>query len=155
MKKLIYPIATLLILIINGNSQMKSLESFSWLLDKWVNSEGESHSYESWEKINDTLFIGESKSIKNGKEIFREKLELSKIGEDIIYIADVVHNPKPVQFKLTNFTDSSVTFENLQHDFPQKIYYELRNASTLYAKIEGKDKSGKISFAEFVMTRVR
>ncbi|HKT80802.1 MAG TPA: DUF6265 family protein [Vicinamibacterales bacterium] len=43
----------------------------------------------------------------------------------------------PATFFSTTITDSSVVFENLEHDFPQRVGYRLDGASRLLAWVEG------------------
>ena len=131
-----------------------NMEKLEWIIDRWGNTSDGTSVYESWERVNDSLFKGESKTVKDDKIIFSEKLSIEKIGDNIFYTADVKHNPEPVHFKLINLTDTSATFENPEHDFPQRIIYELRNNTTLYARIEGKVKD-KIESSEFIMDRLR
>ena len=43
-----------------------------------------------------------------------------------------------VSFTAAELTDSSVVFENAEHDFPQKIGYRKNGDNTVLAWIEGK-----------------
>ena len=56
-------------------------------------------------------------------------------------------------FTSTQVDDSSVTFANPQHDFPQRIGYRRRGADSLVARIEG-DMGGKTKTIEFPMRRI-
>jgi len=47
---------------------------------------------------------------------------------------------KPVVFKLTKNSDNEAVFENLQHDFPQRIIYRRESADALFARVEGSEK---------------
>ena len=134
-----------------NNNQMEKL---SWIVDRWISVDGESRSYEYWEKINDNLFIGASETVKNGDIIFAEKLKIEKIGDDIFYIADVKHNPEPVMFKMISLNDTVAIFENPEHDFPQKITYKQEEGA-LHASIEGRGKNGVWRKSDFLMTRMR
>ena len=129
-------------------------EKLSWILDKWVSTDGESTSYEKWEKVNDSLYTGSSETVKDGETVFQEKLKLSREGNDIFYIADVKHNPAPVKFKLTSITESEAVFENPEHDFPQKIVYKQAGGN-LHASIEGPGKDGKWRKVDFIMNKMR
>ena len=129
------------------------MEKLLWIIDKWVSSDGESKSYERWEKINDSLFEGCSETIKSGETIFSEKLKIQKTGNDIFYIADVSHNPEPVKFKLTSLDDIEAVFENPEHDFPKKITYKNENGS-LHAWIEGPAKNGEWKKIDFFMNKI-
>ena len=57
-------------------------------------------------------------------------------------------------FGATVLSDTAVTFENLQHDFPQRILYWVDPAGALHARIEG-PQGGKTVSEEWVWTRTR
>ena len=119
-----------------------NMKKLLWIVDSWVSTDGDARSYENWEKINEDLYIGGSKTVKNGDTLFSESLKLEKTSEGIFYIADVKHNPAPVRFMLTEVSETSAVFKNPDHDFPQKISYELKEGN-LHALIEGPGKDGK------------
>ncbi len=137
-----------------GYSQTSDMQKLSWIIDRWVATNGESKSYEHWEKTSDTLFTGGSETIKNGDTIFAEKLKIELIEGNIYYIADVSHNPAPVKFKLTYLTESDAVFENPEHDFPQKISYK-NIEGVLNASIEGPGKDKQWKKVDFIMTKMR
>lgn len=130
------------------------MEKLSWLCDRWVSADGDTRSYEHWEKINDSLFVGGSETIKNWDTVFTEKLKIEKIDGDIYYIADVKHNPAPVKFKMISLNDYEAVFENPEHDFPQKIIYKLEEG-ILHASIEGPGSRGEWRKVDFFMNRMR
>lgn len=130
------------------------MQKLLWIADSWVSASGETTSYEEWKVINDDLFEGGSKTIKEGKVIFSESLKIEKTADGIYYVADVAHNPAPVKFKLTSVTDTSAVFENPDHDFPKKITYLLEEGN-LHAFIEGPGKDGNIKKVDFYMQKMR
>jgi len=148
-------IAFLFPLINLSNSQIhKSLDNLTWIVDKWVSTDGETISYEEWKIINDTLWEGSSKTFKDGKIIFEEKLKLISENGSIFYVADVAHNPAPVYFKLTSADSNTAVFENPEHDFPQKITYKLEEGN-LHAFIEGPGKKGEWKKVDFYFSKSR
>lgn len=155
MKKIFCQTVILFCLIMTIHSQQKSLDSISWIIDKWIMTEGEITTIESWEKVSGILFKGESTTKKGTDTIFHEKLELKIVGGEIYYIADVKHNPEPVKFKLTFCSDKEAHFENPAHDFPQKIIYKLIDNSKLSARIEGKAQNGEMKSSEWLYDRIR
>jgi hypothetical protein len=138
-----------------GYSQNKSdMEKLSWIVDRWVSSNGESTSYEHWEKVSETMFTGSSETVKNGDTLFSEKLKIEFTDGNIYYVADVKHNPEPVKFKLISFSESEAVFENPEHDFPQKITYKHVEGN-LHASIEGPGKNNTWKKIDFHMNRIR
>jgi hypothetical protein len=135
-------------------SQISDFEKLSWIVDRWVSTDGESTTYEHWEKTSNTLLTGGSETVKNGDTLFAEKLKIELTGENIYYIADVKHNPAPVRFKLTSITDTEAVFENPEHDFPQKITYK-NTGGVLHASIEGPGKDKNWKKIDFIMNKMR
>lgn len=135
-----------------SNSQMEML---SWIVDRWISTDGETNSYEHWEKAGDNLFVGGSETVKNGDTVFAEKLKIELIEGTVYYIADVSHNLAPVRFKLTQINENSAVFENPEHNFPQKISYRLVDGTTLHAAIEGPSRKGEWKKIDFIMNRMR
>jgi hypothetical protein len=59
-----------------------------------------------------------------------------------------------VGFKLVEAGEQRAVFQNLQHDFPQRILYWIDAAGALHARIEG-PQAGKTVSEEWVWTKVR
>ncbi|HET9726391.1 MAG TPA: DUF6265 family protein, partial [Gemmatimonadales bacterium] len=57
------------------------------------------------------------------------------------------------EFESIELSDSSVTFENLGHDFPQRVMYRRRGADSLIARVEGM-RGGKLRGVDFPYARV-
>ena len=73
--------------------------------------------------------------------------------------ASLVFLPKPgggarVSFPLKDSFGGKATFENLKHDFPQRVIYERKGKALMWASIEGM-QNGKAERQEFVMHKVR
>lgn len=100
--------------------------------------------YEEWDRTNENELKGLSYALKNGQKIVSEYLKLIKINDRIIYTALVVgqNNNQEVSFELT-YQDSTYTFVNEEHDYPNYIRYTPITTNRLRITVEG--KSGKIS----------
>ena len=99
--------------------------------------------YEQWDRINEHELKGLSYALKNGQKIVSEYLKLTKIKDKIIYTALVIgqNNGKEVNFEL-NYRDSTYSFVNEAHDFPNYIRYTRVATNRLHIAVEG--KSGKV-----------
>jgi len=144
------------IFVLNINSRGTSMDKLLWIVDNWVsvNDSPGVKSYEEWVKISDDLYEGSSRTEKDGKVTFSEKLKIENTPEGIFYVADVKHNTAPVRFKLTEVNDTLAVFENPEHDFPKKITYSLEEGN-LHAWIEGPGKDGSTKKINFYMTKMR
>ncbi|MCB0729161.1 MAG: hypothetical protein KDD00_16970, partial [Ignavibacteriae bacterium] len=104
---------------------MDDLKKLEWLTGQWEGIMGSGLYHEEWYPDELNNLTGRAYLIKNGEITNNEKLKIHLIENDIFYTADVSHNPAPVSFKLTEYSDKIFIFENPEHDFPQKITYEI------------------------------
>jgi uncharacterized protein YciI len=98
--------------------------------------------YERWDKLNENSLKGFSYTWKDGQMYISEYLDISKVGNKIMYSATVLeqNSGKPVFFTLTK-TDSTYVFENPKHDFPKKMVYQKRNDTEILVQVtDGKQK---------------
>jgi len=98
--------------------------------------------YEHWDRMSDSELKGVSYSIKNDQKIVSEYLKIKKLGDKVIYTALVIgqNNGKEIDFELT-FKDSTYSFINERHDFPNRIRYKQLAGDRIHISVEG--KSGK------------
>jgi hypothetical protein len=115
------------------------LTELSWLLGSWKHESANSTTYETWRKLSDLTFEGESWRVSKTtrQRVFGEALLLAEMASEIFYIPKVPENPYPVAFKLTSSGPGEAVFENPKHDFPQKIRYTLNEDRTMTAIVEG------------------
>ena len=139
----------------SGNSgKHEKLATMNWLLGDWENKMEEGNLSENWVSKDDSTFVGHSYFIKEKDTMSIESIELLQKGEDLFYIPTVKgqNNDKPVTFKLTTATAMEFTFENLAHDYPQKIVYKKAGPNDLIATISG-TQQGKKSTESYPMKR--
>ena len=103
---------------------------------KWIMEVDKAEIYEEWIVSSETELIGKSFSVKGGEEFVSETLYLKKFGEQWAYVA-VPEGQNITLFALVEYTPKKFVFENLEHDFPQKIIYEFHKDGKLTAAIEG------------------
>ncbi|MBP6181540.1 DUF6265 family protein [Flavobacterium sp.] len=137
----------------NKNDKIKSAQ---WLIGKWENNSADGNLSESWKKVNDSTFQAQSYYIKDKDTLHFESISLQQKGEELTYTATVKgqNNDKPVAFKLTTSTNKQLAFENLKHDYPQKISYTQITPDSLIAKISG-IQQGKPSSEQFSMKKTK
>jgi hypothetical protein len=120
----------------------------------WVMQTRKGPLFEHWDKISDVEL--QSKSYRlNGKDtVLLEKVRLVEKEGNILYIPVVENqnNRQPVEFRLISVEKSKFTFENKQHDFPQRIIYNIVSGDSIIARIEG-EKKGVVSGSDFYFKR--
>jgi Domain of unknown function (DUF6265) len=95
--------------------------------------------HEVWRKVNKRYLRSTGFFVKGKDTIVTERVSLQNLNQGIYYTSTVEeqNNKRPVSFKLTSSNDSIFTFENLLHDFPRRIVYELVGKDSLHAYIDG------------------
>jgi hypothetical protein len=125
----------------------KDFNKLNWLEGKWIRTNvkpGKSSS-EMWKKISGTEWKGKGVTLKGTDTLFVEKLKLIAKEGNIYYVADVPENKTEVLFKFTELSNHGFVCENLKHDFPKKISYQL-DGSKIKAVISGDGKSMEFLF---------
>ncbi len=136
------------------SKEVSKIVAADWLLGNWENKSDDGHLLESWKKVNDSLYHGESYFIKGKDTLHFEKIQMKQKGEALFYIATVKgqNNDKPVTFIHNDTIEKQLVFENPKHDFPQKIVYSLITEDSIVIQISG-IQQGKPSSEQFSMKK--
>jgi hypothetical protein len=151
--KRIAPILLLVALATSMQAQVKpSVADLFWLSGCWQGRQGTAVVEEMWSKPAGTTMIGLGRTVKNNQTVSFEFMQFREQNGTLAFL------PQPqggaqVTFPLKESARSKFVFENLSHDFPQRVIYERKN-SLLVASVEGTE-NGKFSRQEFVMRKVR
>ncbi len=125
----------------------------AWLAGCWASDGGEAGSGEQWTALAGETMLGMGRTVRRGKTVNSEFMELRHLPDGrLAFIAHPSGQPTAA-FPVLTLTDTSVVFENLQHDFPQRVAYVRAGDSKVRARIEGMRK-GALRVIEFPLTRV-
>ena len=134
------------------SAQDASLNNFATLSGCWERTEKSgSLISEMWMKPAGTSMLGVGRTVKNGKTTDFEFMRIEQQDDGIYYVARPKANTTETAFKLKSAAGSEFTFENPEHDFPQRIIYKIKG-SALAARIEG-TRNGKSMGFDFNMNR--
>lgn len=142
---------------IAANAQVAtSVDGFGWMAGCWeVNSRGGAMLIsEQWMKPAGGSLIGMSRTVRNGKTAAFEFVRIVATADGISYIAKPSTNKDETAFKLLKSSATELVFENLAHDFPQRIIYRADKPDSLFARIEG-TQNGKLEGMNIPMKRVK
>ena len=118
----------------------------------WKMETGEGSIFEEWEKASDSLFTGISYAVKDGDTIILESLKLKYTDGKLCYAPTVQgqNEGQEILFPLKEYlaTEKKFVFENIAHDFPQRIIYHFVDDKNLNARIEG-EVDGKMEYSDF------
>ena len=124
----------------------------AWLAGHWrVESEGRVTD-EVWLAPAQGLMTGMSRT-HGGKAPFFEFVRIEQRGDVLWYVAQP-RGGAATEFRAIASDARTITFENAQHDFPQRIVYEYHAPDTLAARIEGRI-DGKERIERWDYRRVR
>ena len=144
MKKLIAIVSWLCLTSSAGADECRSLNDVEWILGEWTTSPNRVLTHETWYRVSDVTFEGESttKTVSGDEVVNYETLRLVAMSDGVFYIAKVNHNDLPVPFRLTQCSKNLAVFENPAHDSPQRLVYRLMDTSTqsapaLEVRVEG------------------
>ena len=154
LKRLLFSVPTLLMLAVVALPQTKaSLGDFAWLSGCWQGREGNAVIEEIWSKPSGGSMLGLGRTVKANRTVSFEFMQFREENGSLVFL------PQPgggtrVSFPLKDSFAGKATFENLKHDFPQRVIYERKGKELMWASIEGM-QNGKAERQEFVMHKVR
>lgn len=140
----------------NKNSKKyQAIEKAQWLIGHWQNKSAKGLLTEAWNKENDSTLVGQSYFIANGDTLFVENIRIEQRDGNLSYIPTVrdQNNGQAVYFTLTRSTDSTLVFENPEHDFPQKIVYKMIAKDSLVAEVSAV-VDGRVNSQTFRLARL-
>jgi hypothetical protein len=138
----------------SDSNEKDKVRTAHWLIGSWEFKSTEGILSESWKKVNDSTFQGQSYLIKAKDTVHFEMITLEQKGEELTYLTTILgqNDDKPISFILTEATEKQLVFENPTHDYPQKISYNHISKDSLVTEISGL-QSGKPSSEKYLMKR--
>ncbi len=124
--------------------------SLSWLNGSWSGEFGGGMFYESWKTVGDRM-EGEGYMVMGGDTVESETLVIQTVGKHFVYIASINEAP-PTLFSLNKTDGSTWTFENPEHDFPQRVVYTRKSNQELHIVVDGV-MNGEQQQLEFMLHR--
>jgi hypothetical protein len=138
-----------------AQSPKPTLNDFAWLAGCWEANRNGREINEQWMKPLGGTMLGMARTVANGKTVEYEFVQIREEQADgaIYYVAKPSGQPE-ASFKLVKLQNREATFENPEHDFPQRIIYRLEPDGSLFARVEGTSK-GKARSFDYPMKRAR
>ncbi|WP_125184465.1 DUF6265 family protein [Hyphobacterium indicum] len=122
---------------------LAAADDLSWMEGHWRSEADGRVSEEIWTNGEGGLYLGVNRSLRNGQASGFEYLRIINTDERTAYCAQP-GGGEAVCFDQVESTEHAVTFENPDHDFPQRIRY-ARDGDSLTATIS--DLSGEQAFS--------
>jgi hypothetical protein len=129
-----------------------SVSQLAWLAGAWEQSDGRRHYEEQWMLPRGGTMLGMARTVVDDRTREFEFLQIRESDGGLVLIARPSGQAE-ASFTAIEITESKVVFENKDHDFPQRIAYQLSQPDSLVAWIEG-ERNGQPARIEFPMRRV-
>jgi len=97
--------------------------------------------------------LGMSRTVRQGKTAEYEFMQLRQLPNGVLAFVPQPSGRPPTTFQLVSMNEFEAVFENLAHDFPQRVTYSRPEESRLLARIEG-TRNGASRRIEFNFSRV-
>lgn len=128
------------------------LQQLAWLSGCWRSDDAEAGSVEQWLPLAGASLLGMSRTVRQGRMV---AFEFMRIAADpagtLTFFAQPSGKPATA-FPMRSLGDGEVVFEDLAHDFPQRVSYRFVPPARLLASIEGL-RGGVLRRIDFPMTR--
>lgn len=129
----------------------RHIADLAWLAGCWERR-GESSLYrEQWMAPAGGMMMGMSHSAAGDATREFEQLRIEEKDGQLAYVA-LPSGQELATFTSTACSDTLVVFENLAHDFPQRVIYRRRADGSLLARIEGM-RDGQLRGVDFPLFR--
>ncbi len=128
-------------------------QDFGWLAGCWASDGREPGSGEMWTAPAGGTLLGVQRTVKGGRTVASEFLQIRENDDGGIEYVALPSGQELTVFRLIAMTDQQATFENPEHDFPQRVIYLRPEDGLLVGRIEG-TIDGRERSVDFPMRRV-
>ena len=153
MKSSIYALVVLLCCSVlhAEESKVREVRQLKWLAGCWGSGKGESTHEEQWTVPNGNSVLGMNRLVQKGETVSYEFMRITTEADGVVFGASL-SSREEVKFYATELNHERLVVENWEHDFPQRIIYELAEDGSLAARIEG-EVNGEFRMVPFPMKR--
>jgi hypothetical protein len=117
-------------------AQTARVSSVGWLAGCWELTDGARLVEEQWTRPRGGIMLGVGRTVRGDTLVEYEQVRLLERDGQLIYAAAPSGQP-PAEFASVLVSDTAATFENLAHDFPQRVRYRRVGGDSLVARVEG------------------
>jgi hypothetical protein len=141
-----------ILLLLAALSEPADVSALSWLAGCWRGTSGSRTVDEMWMAPSGGGMLGAGRTVSGDRIVDHEFLQIRVQDGRLVYIAKPARQPE-ASFTAAAVGPREVVFENLEHDFPQRVIYRLSDDLSLSARIEG-TSNGRPRAVDFPMRRV-
>lgn len=125
------------------SKKISSFKKMEWLLGKWTTMVPDFTFIENWEKLNDTVFTGNSLMIMLGDTVLNEQMSIESSIQNINFYNKSLQHADAAQnsYRLSKLKDDRIEFENTSGSAQNQIIYFHKTANVMNIYVKGSDKS--------------
>lgn len=124
----------------------------AWLAGCWEQEKGERGNLEVWMPPAGDVMLGMNRTVRNGKVVAHEFMQIRVQSNALVFIA-LPSSQSEATFTAVRNAEREIVFENLEHDFPQRILYRSAGPDALSARVEGM-REGKLRGIDYSFKKV-
>jgi len=128
-----------------------AIEQLTWLSGCWQRARPDGRSEEHWMAPLGGTMLGMSRSVRGGKTTEYEFLQIRDVDGALSYVARPSGQAEAT-FRAKAVSAREAVFEDLAHDFPQRVIYRRNDDGSVTARIEG-TMNGQARGVDFPYTR--
>jgi hypothetical protein len=140
----------------SASAQQARITDVAWMQGCWEMTVGDRVVEEHWTVPRAGTMLGVGRTTRGASLIEHEFVVLREEGDHLTYEAHPSGQSPAVfvsQTRKAGSAETPVVFENLMHDFPQRVGYQQKGADGLLAWVEG-SRNGQVRRMEFPYQRV-
>ncbi len=130
----------------------QGIEAARWLAGCWERGTNTRSMEEQWMAPRGNTMVGMNRSVRDGRLAAYELVIILADSSGLVYEAHPSGQPM-ARFPLAEASDTSLTFSNPDHDFPQRIGYIRLGTDSLLGWIDGM-RGGDVRRVDFPFRRV-
>ena len=134
----------LALLLMAQSAPRARVDDLAWMSGSWETADGLTE--EAWIAPRAGMMLGLGRTTRGGVVREYEFLRLQAGADGVPVFWALYNGAPPVGFRLTRSGPASATFDNPDHDYPQRIRYR-RDGDALVATISAIDDSHAMSWA--------
>ena len=134
-----------------ADMQEAGIQRVAWLQGCWETVSPQRTIEEQWMAPRGRSMVGVGRTVRGDTMVEYELMVVREQAGQLAYEAHPSGQPSAT-FLSRSVSESNVVFEDLQHDFPQRVGYQRRGADDLLAWIEGME-NGRPRRIEFSYRR--
>jgi hypothetical protein len=113
------------------------IDQVAWLAGCWAAQDAEPGSVEHWLAPAAGTMFGVSRTVRGGRLAGFEFMSIRTSSDGrLVFVAQPGGSP-PTEFPAVSLATTAVTFENADHDFPNRVSYRQTGPASMLGRIEG------------------